>query len=68
MKEKLGEHMDKIEKAQKELEMQIEVKIFYFVRMNNSTRGFLHVDKERLMPYLKLDLEFSRFFLPQISP
>jgi hypothetical protein len=27
VKEKLGEHMDKIEKAQKELEMQIEVGI-----------------------------------------
>jgi hypothetical protein len=29
VKEKLGEHMDKIEKAQKELEMQIEVGIIY---------------------------------------
>ncbi len=30
VKEKLGEHMDKIEKAQKELEMQIEVGIFFW--------------------------------------
>jgi flagellar hook-basal body complex protein FliE len=29
VKEKLGEHMDKIEKAQKELEMQIEVRLIF---------------------------------------
>jgi hypothetical protein len=70
VKEKLGEHMEKIEKAQKELEMQIEVGIFYFVYsifISSSTRVFLnYFDMERLMPYLKLDLELPRFFL-QIS-